>query len=97
MKSAGPFSQPLKSFAYILCSHTNHQLSGLAVFVLGNCMTISVSRLHPARNCEGDWKLLPQPGPHIYSFIMPLCQSESVIKITGNSTMLPGGEDDYDV
>lgn len=97
VKSAGPFSQPLKSFAYILCSHTNHQLSGLAVFVLGNCMTISVSRLHPARNCEGDCKVLPRPAPHIYSFITPLRQSESVIKITGKSTMLPGREDDYDV
>lgn len=60
-------------------------------------MTISVSRLHPARNCEGDWKLSPWPAPPIYSFIMPLCQSESVIKITGDGTMLLGGEDDYDV
>lgn len=60
-------------------------------------MTISVSRLHPARNCEGDWKLSLQPAPHIYSFITQLCQSESVIKITGNSTMLLGGENYYDV
>lgn len=60
-------------------------------------MTISVSRLHPARNCEGDWKLSPWPAPRIYSFITPLCQSESVIKITGDGTMLLGGEDDYDV
>lgn len=44
-KSAGPFSCSSKSFAYILCFHTNHQLSGLAVFVLGNCMTIAVRRL----------------------------------------------------
>ena len=44
-KSAGPFSSSSKSFAYILCSHTNHQLSGLAVFVLEDCMAVAVSRL----------------------------------------------------
>ena len=37
-----------KSFAYILCSHTNHKLSGLAVFVLEDCMDVAVSRLIPA-------------------------------------------------
>lgn len=38
-------SSSSKSFAYILCSHTNHQLSGLAVFVLEDCMAVAVSRL----------------------------------------------------
>lgn len=39
------FSLSSKSFAYIVCSHTNHQLSGLAVFVLEDCMAVAVSCL----------------------------------------------------
>ena len=35
---SGAFSSSSKSFAYILCSHTNHQLKGLAVFVLEDCL-----------------------------------------------------------
>lgn len=42
---SGALSSSSKSFAYILCSHTNHQLSGLAVFVLQDCMAVAVSRL----------------------------------------------------
>lgn len=41
-------SSSSKSFAYILCSHTNHQLSGLAVFVLEDSMAVAVSHLIPA-------------------------------------------------
>lgn len=37
-----------KSFAYILCCHTNHQLSGLDVFVLEDCIAVAVSHLIPA-------------------------------------------------
>lgn len=41
-------SSSSKSFAYILCSHTNHQLSGLVVFVLEDSMAVAVSHLIPA-------------------------------------------------
>lgn len=44
-KSVVPFPFSSKSFAYIVCSHTNHQLSSLAVFVLEDCMAVAVSCL----------------------------------------------------
>lgn len=36
---------PSKPFSYILCSQTHHQLSGLVVFVLEDCMSAGVGVL----------------------------------------------------